>query len=244
VIQTDRIMSDYSRASGRGFRTAPACGWVTVAAAVVWVGGCAMRITPPGGLGEPTQVFIADYGYHASLLLPRDDGYVSEFAYGQWDWFALNRDRWYNAVVLVLLPGRGTLGTRTLAGPAARETLARQCRAERLLELHVERERARSLLARLEREYESGRSTELFNSLYGMMFVHQPRTYWLHRNCNTVLADWLEELGCHVEGTRLFAAFVLRGGVGRSGRRAQRGPRGGTMSRTGQKPREQSSSSL
>ncbi len=211
VIQTGRILGDYSRTCGRGFRTARGCGWTAVAAAVAWMGGCAMRITLPGELRQPAVVFIADYGYHASLLLPREDGQIREFAYGQWDWFALNRDRWYNAVVLVLLPGRGTLGTRTMTGPATREALARQCRAERLLELRVECERVRALLERLEREYEAGRSTEVFNSLYAMTFVHHPRTYWLHRNCNAVLAEWLEELGCRVEGTRVFAVFVLNG---------------------------------
>lgn len=211
MIQSGRIRDQYNRTFGGRFGISPACGWAAVAAALVGVGGCAMRITPPAELEQAAVVFIVDYGYHASLLLPREDGQIREFAYGQWDWFALKRDRWYNAVVLALLPGQGTLGRRTLAGPAVRETVARQCPAERLIELRVEREQVLALLERLEREYESGLDTEIFNPFYDMWFVHHPRLYVWYHNCNTVLADWLEELGCRVEGTRLFARFELRG---------------------------------
>lgn len=216
VIQVHRIMSHYRcRPPGVGCGPPAAGGWAAgVAAAAVLAGGCAMRITPPTEVRAPQSVFVADYGYHGSLLLPREDGCVREFAYGQWDWFALNRDRWYNAIPAALLPGRAALGTRVLAGPAAFEPLVRQCPAERLLELRVERERARSLLARLEREYEAERGSEVFNPVYGMWFVHHARSYRLDHNCNTVLAGWLEELGCRVHGTRLFAVFELCDGDG------------------------------
>ena len=34
--------------------------------------GCAQRIRPPRDLADPVRVYVADYGYHSSLLLPSD----------------------------------------------------------------------------------------------------------------------------------------------------------------------------
>lgn len=189
-------------------RTCFAACWAVTAALAA---GCSMRVAPPAEVEEPATVFIADYGPHASLLLPRDDGDVSEFAYGEYDWFALNRDRWYHALPIAVAGGRAALGTRVLHGPATRAALEAQMSVEGIYELRVDRSRAADLLARLEALYERYKPErgEHYNPSVGLTFVAHPRRYSLAHNCNAELALWLEELGCRVEGSRLVAEFII-----------------------------------
>src|SRR5580765_4107433 len=79
--------------------------------------GCTSRITPPCEPIDPRPVFLIDYGYHASIVLPREDDGLVEFAFGEYEWFAQNHCNGWRAVELVLWPHAGTLGTRELPGP-------------------------------------------------------------------------------------------------------------------------------
>ena len=36
------------------------------------------------------------------------------YAYGDWSWYALGKDEWYNAFATLLFPTRGTLCRRTI----------------------------------------------------------------------------------------------------------------------------------
>ncbi len=60
----------------------------------------------------PITVYVADFGYHARLILPtRQDGFL-QYAYGDWDYFALNRHNWNNALTALFISTPGTLGRR------------------------------------------------------------------------------------------------------------------------------------
>src|SRR5689334_13559900 len=52
-------------------------------------GGCGGTITPPRAVRDPVPVYVADYGRHATLLLPVEDGGLEEFAFGDWRWLAM-----------------------------------------------------------------------------------------------------------------------------------------------------------
>lgn len=171
--------------------------------------GCTMVVRPPADAREPTTVFIADYQLHASLLLPREDGTLAEYAYGQWDWFALNREGLLDALRIVTFPSRGTLGRRTLTGAEDSEALRARMGVEAVHALTVERETSAALLKRLDDEYAAELATEVYNPQEQMTFVHCRRLYWTGWNCNHALAAWLEELGCEVGGCRAFADFRI-----------------------------------
>ena len=170
---------------------------------------CAIRVTPPVELEHPQTVFIADYGRHASLLLPAADGRLREFAYGEWEWFALGHDQWYRAGPALLWPTRGTLGTSEFAGPAEIDAVREQVSAQRIHELQVERAAAAALLARLEASFAERADESVLNSALGMEFVPHADSYSILRQCNSAVADWLRELGCGVSGCALRAEFTV-----------------------------------
>ncbi|MGD9690377.1 MAG: hypothetical protein AB7K52_13835 [Phycisphaerales bacterium] len=172
--------------------------------------GCAYLVSPPTRPEEPVSVFIADLGYHASILLPREPAATAEYAYGHYEWFALNKDDLWRAPGVVLLPGRGTLGRRTLGVPCTRAALETVVYAEELLELRVDRSRAESLRRALDGRFD-GAGPPVFNAVMGMDFVPDSRRYWIAHNCNAALVDWLRDLGCTVRGGSLDANFRIVG---------------------------------
>ena len=171
---------------------------------------CAIRVTPPVELEDPRTIFIADYGRHASLLLPRVNGRLVEFAYGEWEWFALGHDQWYRAGPALLWPTRGTLGKSEFRGPAELDALRAQLAVERVDELQVERTAASALLARLEAAFAEREGESVLNDALGMDFVPHVDGYCIFHQCNSVVAEWLRELGCRVAGCALRADFIVR----------------------------------
>ena len=51
------------------------------------------------------------------------------------------------------------------------------------------------------------------------MFVPYPEPYWIFHNSNQVVAGWLEELQCRVQGPALFAVWRLGAGAKEAPRR-------------------------
>lgn len=169
--------------------------------------GCAMTIRPPATTAEPATVFLADYLHHASLFLPNDDDTWCEYAYGEWEWFALNRESALDAVRISLFPSRGTLGRKTWRHLTTADQVRLLGGFEAVYELTVDARRALELRQRLEAEFDRERATRVYNSEEQMEFVHYRNTYWLGWNCNNAVAEWLEVLGCEIRGPRTFAEF-------------------------------------
>ena len=80
-------------------------------------GGCATTIVPPPHPVEPVPVFITDYGRHSSLLLPHPGGGFTEYAFGDWNWFALKRTTSGDALQALFFSPASTLGRRQLSTP-------------------------------------------------------------------------------------------------------------------------------
>lgn len=49
--------------------------------------GCAGRLTPPEAPVSPVTVYLLDHGRHASLVLPRREGGMVRYSYGEWRWY-------------------------------------------------------------------------------------------------------------------------------------------------------------
>lgn len=168
--------------------------------------GCVTVVHPPAGVANPTPTFLVDYGYHASLVLPRDDGSLVEYAYGEWTWFAEGREDILHGLKVLLLTGPGTLGRRPLSGPADLPTVQSQVHCERVLEVPVDDDARRGFLHALDSRYEAALS-EGSTDNYQMTFVHDAAEYSIGHQCNSQVADWLRELGCRVDGIAVFADF-------------------------------------
>ncbi|MCK5941001.1 MAG: DUF2459 domain-containing protein, partial [Planctomycetes bacterium] len=137
------------------------------------------------------------------LVLPPDPGasghpeqYV-EFGFGEWGWYALGADSWYDAFGAVLWPTRGTLGRRTFGARDAGQ-LRRGAWWATLSPVTVSRSRAAALRRRLQARFDAARKQVVVDRRLGFKFVPADGSYWLPHNCADVVAGWLEELGCEV----------------------------------------------
>ncbi len=192
---------------------------IAVAGAVLLVGipvllavaalGCAMHVRSAAELADPVPVFVIDYGYHSSLLLPRPSGEVAEYAYGEWKWFALGQNAWYRLAPVLCWPTRGTLGNRVLSGPPELDNMRAQTGMQSIYELHAEQRRVEALLAELDRRFERHHAEMVINEASQLWFVPDDRPYSLARQCNSEVGEWLEDLGCETRGRPLLARFEI-----------------------------------
>lgn len=168
--------------------------------------GCAYRVTPPLNPREPATVYIADYGYHASLLLPRGSATWVEYGFGEWGWFAEGNTAWYRGVP-ILFGARGALGMRPI--DAEEDELAQQYSPSiKFQPVTVEQAAVDKLLNRLDERFGHG-GEPTFNPAASMSFVPDRQRYSLAHHCNTAVAHWLRELGCQVTGDALIADFRI-----------------------------------
>ena len=181
---------------------------IAIAWVLLFASGCATVVIPPAHVAAPSRVYILDYGRHASLLLPRDAGYV-EYAFGHWKWFAEGRYDWYRVPFILFIPGQSTLSRREL-GPIA-NTKEAQERAEAPIahELIVEQASEKALLTRLDQRFQAAIQTRVDGPDH-MEYVKDPDIYWGWHNSNTVTAEWVRELGADVRGPTLISTFELK----------------------------------
>jgi hypothetical protein len=193
------------RRRGRGIVSAIAIGLL-----LQWAAGCGAVITPPPAVARPATIYITDYVRLSSLLLPIGDGRLEEFAFGDFQWFALNQNTWHDALRSLFCSAGSTLGRRELTDPNDPAKLVPATGADRVALLTVDAARAGRLRDELEFAYGQQSATEVFNPASGLYFVHAREPYSLFHNCNHVTARWLRELGCKVNGAAMTSKFALR----------------------------------
>ena len=186
--------------------------WMTLTLlSVTLCGGCVNRVTPPADPRDPVTVYVADFGRHSSLLLPTAPGYYNEYAFGDWDWFALRDTSIYSALRAIFFSGAATLGRQQLALPPGADaiTAARAVGADRAIRLNVPADRAQQLLNRLEDLHYRHRGRMTYAVDLHMWFVPYRGHYAGWNNCNHLTRRWLEALNCDVRGAAYTSRFVL-----------------------------------
>jgi hypothetical protein len=168
-------------------------------------GGCTTTLIPPRDVADPVVAYLTDYGRHASLILPRGGGYT-EYAFGQWEWFAQGKTGMLRGPLVLMLPGQSTLGRRSFGaiGSAAEASACADGAAAQAIIL--ERERVEALTKKLDARFEAQRESRI-EGPGGMEFVKDARPYVMLHNSNGVTADWLRELGMEVRGWAVFSRF-------------------------------------
>lgn len=168
---------------------------------------CATVVAPPASPADPRTVYLLDHGRHSSLVLPAAAGdRLIRYEYGDWDWVALDRRGPVTLLGALFCPSQAGLGRRELSGPP--ESIG--VPIENLHAIDVEAENVRLLRERLEAIHETHRGEAVDNPLYELEFVHHPTPYTIAHNSNRVVADWLEDLGCHIEGPGWRASWEVR----------------------------------
>src|SRR5436305_9556057 len=112
---------------------------------VALVGGCATRIVPPAAPSNPVAVYVTDYGRHSSILLPMGDGHLMEYSYGDWEYYALNKYKWYIGATKLIMSDASGLGRRILPHPGTDEALQKYMNSKRRRRSEVEQSRVLQL---------------------------------------------------------------------------------------------------
>lgn len=176
---------------------------------LVLAGGCATRIIPPANPSNPVAVYVTDYGRHSSILLPMGDGHLMEYSYGDWEFYALNKYKWYiGATKLILSDGSG-LGRRILPNPGDDAALQKMLNSKRLLRVEIEQNKVMDLLSELDQRFSARIETMIYNDYLHGYFVKDESHYWLFHTCNAMTAQWLEKLGCKVSGLAVISDFQI-----------------------------------
>ncbi len=153
-------------------------------------------------------VFVTDYGRHSSVILPAEAGHYNEYAFGDFNWFALSHTRGSDAARAMLWSAGATLGRRQLElpddDPAA---VASVTWADKVIRFEAPRGKVRALIERLDRDYFARHDTVTYNPSSSMWFVRSREPYHGLHNCNHLTARWLRQLGCDVRGWATFSKF-------------------------------------
>lgn len=163
--------------------------------------GCTSLVTAPRAPREPTSVFILREARHIGVVLPDESAsgvtrYV-EYGFGDWAWYALGEDSWYDAFPTVLWPTPGALCRREYAAHSPAE-LRRSATWVALDEIAIGRAEAGALRQHLEAVFERESARAVFQPDYGMTFVPYAESYWFGNTCADVAGEWMRELGCDV----------------------------------------------
>lgn len=158
--------------------------------------GCTSTVKEPATVNDPVSVLVIREALHRGVVFPRETDMV-EFGFGDWAWYALEEDEWYDALPTVLWPTRATLSRRVIPATDAASARAAMPWLE-FVELRVERDAAVRLRERLEVQFAAGAAELVQPAGRSMQFVPCEGSYWFGHNCADVAAQWLEELGCEV----------------------------------------------
>jgi hypothetical protein len=161
-------------------------------------------IIPPINPINPVNIYLSDYGVHARLIMPSDKDKCLEYAYGDWQYFALHQQDWLTGAAALFLPTQGALG-RKLKNCDRLQLLGRKNNS--LLSIAVEKIKVDRLLKVLNSYFDRPGTMQIENPHTGMTLVPYDRTYTVLHNSNHELVRWLQDLGCRVEGFVLWANF-------------------------------------
>ena len=177
----------------------------------LWLAACQTTVFPPQRVAAPVQAGILDHGRTASLIVEVPDDGMLRYAYGDWDWYALGQTGPAEGSAALFWPTEAALGRMELPGPFSPTAVSREVRVsvEHAYYLTVDARDVRRLVDQLDRIFSENRARSVYNESHHLVFVPHPEPYSLFHNSNHVVAAWLEQLGCKVEGPALLSSWRL-----------------------------------
>jgi hypothetical protein len=189
---------------------------VVVVVTFTWLagagGGCSAVIVPPQAKpGESVPVFVADYGYHSTLIVPRPEGGLVEYAYGDWTYFGQNQKSVATALHALLASDQATLGRRVLDRrpdePGWEEATGAKC----VIRFAALRDKVAEVERALEERFNTRIDSMTYSPVHQLYFVKDDERYALWNNCNHFTARAMERLGCRVEWFIGGSSFRVKG---------------------------------
>ena len=179
---------------------------VVVAIVLGWI-SLPPRIIPPPDPAAPVTVYVMNQDFHSRLILPNQEDEFVQYAYGDWQYFALYEQNIRTALAALFLPTQGALGRRSYSNLQTLEQETAERYNGALLRFNVASARVSQLLESLNARIERNIDTAIINQRNRMTFVQDDQDYTLLHNSNHELARWLEALDCEVEGFVMWSGF-------------------------------------
>ncbi|MBF2062832.1 MAG: DUF2459 domain-containing protein [Calothrix sp. C42_A2020_038] len=164
------------------------------------------NIIPPVDPIKPVTVYVTDRGLHSRLILPVEDGKFIEYAYGDWNYFALNKQSISYGLAALFTKTQAALGRQIFKNQSQIQGLVKQDNIN-LLSFEVAQSKALSLGKSLEQRFQRNIDTQVKNPSTGLTLVQDEREYTLFHNSNHELVSWLEDLECQVTGFVMWSNF-------------------------------------
>ncbi|WP_414573744.1 DUF2459 domain-containing protein [Nostoc sp. CCY 9925] len=163
-------------------------------------------IIPPTDTEQAIAVYVLDFYWHSELVLPNSKGGLIVYAYGDWNYFALNKQDFHNGLAALFIPTKGALGRRKFSNiDQLREMVAKK--NAKLLSFEVAQTKAMQLVKSLDKRFMKNIDTLIENDLIGLTFVQEEQKYTILHNSNHELVAWLKDLECQVNGLVMWANF-------------------------------------
>jgi hypothetical protein len=173
-------------------------------------GGCTAVILPPSTTGtDPVPVIVADYGYHSTIIFPKSDGGMIEYAFGDWTFFGHNQKSFATGFHALLSSDQATIGRRLLDRDPRQQGLAEAIGAKALVRFDAPREKVLEMERELDRRFSAHLDTIIYSPQHQLYFVKDDHHYDAAHNCNHFTANLVERLGCKIEGIVLTSDFKL-----------------------------------
>ena len=182
-----------------------------VTAALPIASSCNSTVIPPPPPDDPIVVFLLREALHTGVVFPAPTandptGYV-EFGFGDWSWYALGNDAWYNVFATVLWPTQGALGRREF-GVSTPEELRRVAYWAELSPIVVSQQCAQELRQSLQAAFDARLAQAKDRPDLRFRFTPSDDSYWLPHNCADTAAVWA--------GGGLVVRKVQHAGAGRA----------------------------
>jgi len=172
-------------------------------------GGCTTTVVPPAHPKNPVTVYLTDYGRHSSILLPVPSGGYDEFAFGDWDFFALGDTQWRSAIRAIFNSHQSTLGRRHLQIDSNSSNIIDIVKCDRVMQFQASKDEIEELILNLNARFRRRYTALIYSSHSELYHVPDTEHYWLLHNCNHVTAEWLSQLGCQIHGPAFLSNFVV-----------------------------------
>jgi hypothetical protein len=177
---------------------------------LAFVGGCATNVYPQAKPIRPIAVYVADYGIHSSLLLPVSDGRYVEYAFGDWNFAALNHCWPQDALGALLISFQSALGRRYITvAPGQTEPWPVHPSPHKIQVVYASRTAVEHVVKELDARYRRDMSVVRRNPDNGMDYVKDNEHYSVLNNCNHLTARCLREMGCDVRGLVVLSTFSV-----------------------------------
>jgi hypothetical protein len=172
--------------------------------------GCVATVYPQQKILDPTVVYIADYGVHSGLLLPVGNGVFVEYAFGDWNYAALNHCGPQDGLGALLVSFQSALGRRFVNVEYGQEVpYPTHPAPQHLYPVYVSQSQVEQVVRELDDRYNRGNSAVVYNPDNLTSYVKDSEHYSVANNCNHLTARCLREMGCDVRGLVVTSNFTV-----------------------------------